>query len=366
LGVDLVELSGNFWKGRRVLITGHTGFKGSWLALWLRHLGASINGFALSPATVPSLFELARVADSLESSVVGDVRDLVALCDATRRCSPEVVFHLAAQSLVRESYRHPNDTFAVNVMGTVHLLEAVRRTPGIQAVVVVTTDKVYANPGGNWCWPYREPDPLGASDPYSSSKACSELVAASYAASFLSQDSQHAGLATARSGNVLGGGDWSSERLVPDCIRAFQRGEQVVLRYSKAIRPWQHVLDALRGYILLAEKLASGDASFRGAWNFSPQADDALTVEQLVAVVCRLWGPGAAYSTDTSDSATFKEADFLTLDHSKAVSRLGWKPLWNTQQTLARTVSWYKRLTDGMVSAGELCREQIKEHEGAL
>ncbi len=356
----VVKPSRSFWDGRRTFVTGQTGFKGSWLCLWLARLGARVTGLALTPSTRPSLFESAQVADHLEHSLIADVRDRAAVAAAVEACRPQVVFHMAAQPLVRESYRHPVETFETNVMGTVNLLEAVRGSPGLQAVVVVTTDKVYANPGGTWCWPFRESDPLGASDPYSSSKACSELVAASYAASFA------VGLATARSGNVLGGGDWSAERLIPDCIRAFERGQKVPLRFPDAVRPWQHVLDALRGYILLAQSLVQDPSNSGGAWNFSPRTDDALTVEQIVAEVCRLWGHGAEYGCQRSDAQALKEAGFLTLDHSRAAARLGWRPLWNIGQTLAKTVAWYRSFIDDRASARALCERQIDEYEAGL
>jgi CDP-glucose 4,6-dehydratase len=331
------------WRGRKVLLTGHTGFKGGWLALWLARLGAEVRGYALDPATDPNLFTAARVGSVVED-VRGDIRDAAALERAMQEFAPEVVFHLAAQPLVRYSYQDPIGTFETNVMGTAHVLDCVRRTPSVRAVVSVTTDKCYDNK--EWVWPYRETDPLGGYDPYSSSKACAEIVSAAFRQSYfpvaeLGQPSGHCvAVATARAGNVIGGGDWSTDRLIPDLVRGFLSGEPVLIRRPHAIRPWQHVLEPLHGYLLLAEKLLTHDPRFATAYNFGPVEDDARPVGWIAERMTRFWGDGASWVQDTADSP--HEAGYLKLDASRARADLGWVPRLRLDQALEMLVAWYR------------------------
>jgi len=349
-----------FWHKRRVLITGHTGFKGSWLSLWLARLGAEVTGYALAPPSEPSLFELAAVEDGLGASITADVRDGERLARAVEDAGPEVVFHLAAQSLVRESYRAPADTYATNVMGTVHLLEAIRRTPGVKAVVVVTSDKCYDN--REWVWPYRENDPLGGHDPYASSKACAELVTAAYRASYF--DDPAAGdrpaIASARAGNVVGGGDWAADRLVPDVARAVAAGDVVHLRSPHAIRPWQHVLEPLAGYLLLAERLAGDGREWAEAWNFGPEERDARSVGWLVEQLAARWHGELRWTRDERSHP--HEAHTLKLDSSKARARLGWRPRLSLERALDWLVEWYRAHREG-ADLGALTRAQIARYE---
>jgi CDP-glucose 4,6-dehydratase len=335
----------NPWQGRRVFLTGHTGFKGSWLALWLVSQGAAVRGFALDPGTEPNLFTAASVAGDIDD-LRGDIRNYAAVEAAVAGFAPEVVFHLAAQPLVRLSYADPLGTYSTNVMGTAHVLESVRRTPSIRAVVCVTTDKCYQNQ--EWVWPYRETDPLGGYDPYASSKACAELVAAAYRNSFFSPDrsGEHTvAIATARAGNVIGGGDWSADRLIPDLIRGFRSRQPVLIRNPKAIRPWQHVLDPLHGYLVLAERLLTGSGQIASSYNFGPCDDDIWPVERIVTDAARLWGEGAAWLRD--DSANPHEARLLRLDSSRARVHLAWQPRLNTQAALESTLAWYRAYEDG-------------------
>jgi CDP-glucose 4,6-dehydratase len=328
----------NFWYGKRVLLTGHTGFKGSWLALWLQKMGGVVTGYALPPASPESLFELAAVGEHMES-VFADVRDLESLQGVVGRFRPEVVFHLAAQPLVRLSYLEPVQTFHVNVMGTVNLLEAVRRSQSCRAVVCITSDKCYENK--EWVWGYRESDPLGGHDPYSASKACAEVVSQAYRRSFFAtSDSGPTGVATARAGNVIGGGDFSKDRLVPDIMTAITKGRPLNIRSPGAIRPWQHVLEPLSGYLLLAEKLWSDPKEYAQSWNFGPVSDDARSVRWMVEKLNDCWGEGISWKVD--DQPTFHEANVLTLDSTKAHMQLGWQPRWTLDQALAAVVDWYK------------------------
>lgn len=329
-----------FWAGKRVLLTGHTGFKGSWLALWLSAMGARVAGYALAPSTRPSLWQF--IEHSGIASTIADVRDQRALLDACADFRPEIVLHLAAQALVRASYADPVGTYATNVMGTVHLLEAVRRTPGVRAVVVVTSDKCYEN--REWVWGYRESEPMGGRDPYSNSKGCAELVTAAYRASFF----DHLGgvaVASARAGNVIGGGDWAADRIVPDMIRAATAGEPVRIRNPNAVRPWQHVLEPLSGYLQLAERLYGASAEHAEGWNFGPTDDDAVPVATIVSTVARLWGPSMTWSADAGPHP--HEAHYLKLDSSKARSRLGWRPRLGLVSALEWTVEWYKNHSKG-------------------
>ena len=324
-----------FWRGRRVFLTGHTGFKGSWLALWLRRLGAEVTGFALPPPTTPSLFELARVGADIRS-LVGDVRDLPALREALRAAQPEVVLHLAAQSLVRPSYQDPVETYSTNVMGTVHLLEAARGAPSVRATVVVTSDKCYEN--REWHWGYRENEPMGGHDPYSNSKGCAELVTAAYRASFFPAEGNR-GVATARAGNVIGGGDWARDRLVPDLLQAFLDGRSPLIRNPSAIRPWQHVLEPLAGYLRLAECLHAEPTRHATAWNFGPPEDHARDVAWLADGLVARWPGSAAWTRDAAPQP--HEARFLKLDSSRARAELGWQPKLSLPATLDWIVEWY-------------------------
>ncbi|HYF58551.1 MAG TPA: CDP-glucose 4,6-dehydratase [Burkholderiaceae bacterium] len=331
-----------FWRGRRVFLTGHTGFKGSWLSLWLQSVGAETTGFALPPPTSPSLFDEAGVARGMRS-VIGDVRDAGALRDALVAARPEVVIHMAAQPLVRRSYVDPVETYSTNVMGTVHLLEAVRACPTVRAVVNVTTDKCYEN--REWVWGYREDEPMGGRDPYSSSKGCAELVSAAYRASFLAAGPA---LATARAGNVIGGGDWASDRLVPDVLAAFAEGRAVEIRNPGAIRPWQHVLEPLRGYLTLAERLHEHGAAYAEAWNFGPNDADARPVGWIVERLVSRWGDGASWRPSPGEHP--HEATWLKLDVSKARARLGWEPALGLEAALDLIVDWTRhRLAGGDV-----------------
>jgi len=323
------------WRGRKVLLTGHTGFKGSWLSLALASASAEVHGFSLSVPTRPALYEMARVRELLTSSVMADIRDFAAVQAAVQAAQPEVIFHLAAQPLVRESYRTPLETMATNVMGTAHLLEAARQVSSVKAVVVVTTDKCYQNQ--EWQWPYRERDALGGHDPYSASKACAELVSACWRQSF-----DGPLIATARAGNVIGGGDWAADRLVPDILSALADGRPVVIRRPHAVRPWQHVLEPLSGYLQLAEALLDGKGA--EAWNFGPVDEDSVAVAELAGSLCRLWGDG---TLSVQDDGGPHEAGLLRLDSSKARQALGWRPRWRLEAALAATSDWHRAWLSG-------------------
>ena len=331
----------SFWRGKRVFVTGHTGFKGSWLSLWLQQLGAQVTGYALEPPTNPSLFEVAQVAHGMKS-VIGDIRDGTMLTNAMRQAAPDIVIHMAAQPLVRRSYVDPVETYSTNVMGTVHLLEAVRQTPSVRAVVNVTTDKCYENK--EWVWGYRENEPMGGFDPYSSSKGCAELVTAAYRQSFFDSSSINhkpsTAVATARAGNVIGGGDWAEDRLIPDILRAIQNGQSVNIRNPHATRPWQHVLEPLSGYLALAEKLYTQGPAFAEAFNFGPAEEDAKPVQWIVEQLTQQWGDGANWKLD--QAAHPHEAHYLKLDCSKAKMRLDWRPRWALAQSLENIIVWHK------------------------
>ena len=344
---------------RSVLVTGHTGFKGGWLSLWLAHRGAAVHGYAAAPPTRPSFFEVADVGSRLASNTIGDIRDRAMLARTLATARPEVVFHLAAQPLVRQSYRDPLETFDVNVMGTAHLLDAVRSVDSVRAVVVVTTDKCYENVA--WDWPYREQDRLGGHDPYSASKACAELVAQAYGRSFLAE----AGIAvaTARAGNVIGGGDWAADRLIPDLLDAIDASRAPVIRSPEAVRPWQHVLEPLTGYMMLAERLLDSGKDFATAWNFGPDESAMRSVRWIVDRLCRQPG-GPGWRHEPASGA--HEAQMLRLDSSKARHRLGWRSRWSLDEALSHTLDWHRswRRGDDM-AAVSLAQIEAYEERGA-
>ncbi len=361
--------SGEFWAGKSVFLTGHTGFKGSWLSLWLHQLGANLHGYSLPPPTTPSLFEQANISSFFEASHIADICEKKTLRKALCAAEPDIVIHMAAQALVRASYGKPIETFAANLMGTVHLLDAIRNTPSVKAVLIVTTDKVYENK--DWAWGYREGDRLGGFDPYSASKACAELATAAFRNSYFHHaqpDTHPPFIATARAGNVIGGGDYAEDRLIPDFYRALSRDEAVHLRNPMATRPWQHVLEPLRGYLLYLESMM---AQIRGkpstalptALNFGPNLQDAWSVSRVADCVCELWGGNACWVQDPANHP--HEAHALCLDHSLAARTLHWHPVLSTGEALEDTVHWYRRAADGE-SALALVLEQIDHYEKRL
>ena len=329
------RIDASFWQGKRVLLTGHTGFKGSWLSLWLQSLGATVRGVALAAPTEPAMFEVARVADGMEHRIA-DIRDFAAVQAQMNEFRPEIVLHMAAQPLVRLSYDQPIETYATNVMGTVHVLEAARHAGSVKAIVNVTTDKCYEN--REWVWGYREDEPMGGHDPYSNSKGCAELVSSAYRKSFL-RDAGIA-MATARAGNVIGGGDWALDRLLPDILRALQQRQPVLIRNPHAIRPWQHVLEPLSGYLGLAERLYTRGQDEAEGWNFGPRDEDAQPVQWIVERLCEAWGDDASWTLQPGDHP--HEASFLKLDISKARQRLGWTPRWSLETALTRIIEWHR------------------------
>lgn len=348
----------SFWLGKRVFVTGHTGFKGSWLSLWLQSMGAKVYGFALHPPTEPALFTEANVDQGMQSSH-GDIRDYNSVLAAMRMCQPEIIIHMAAQSLVRKSYLEPVETYATNVLGTVHVLEAARQVGTARAIVNVTTDKCYENK--EWVWGYREDEPMGGYDPYSNSKGCSELVTSSYRQSFF-QNNKIA-LASARAGNVIGGGDWSEDRLLPDILLSFGKAKPAVIRNPYAIRPWQHVLEPLSGYLMLAERLCADGQTFAEGWNFGPKDDDSRSVQWIVEYMANAWGGEAAWELD--GGAHPHEANILKLDISKAKAKLGWRPRWDLETALVKIIDWHRCWLDrGDVRAK--CLHQISDYQCTL
>jgi CDP-glucose 4,6-dehydratase len=337
-----MAVSSNFWPGRSVFVTGHTGFKGGWLSTWLLAMGARVTGYALPPETVPSYFALCDLSHRMRSHIA-DINDGSNLRRAIQETAPEIVFHLAAQPLVRRSYREPAATFATNVMGTINLLEAVRVAPSVRAVVVVTSDKCYENQA--WPWAYRETDPLGGHDPYSTSKACAELAVTAWRRSFFETQADAANIATVRAGNVIGGGDWSEDRLVPDAVRAFSRGEALKVRNPAAVRPWQHVMEPLAGYLMLAEKLCREGLPWTGAWNFGPGDDAAVTTSVLATELARQWGGG--FWEASTQSGQVHEAHYLRLDSGRARQSLQWRPRLGLPEAVALTVEWYQEAMNG-------------------
>lgn len=334
----------DFWNNRRVFLTGHTGFMGGWLALWLTRLGAKVHGYALPPPTDPCFFEAADLGRDVVSTL-GDVRDLASLRRAVAEARPEVVMHLAAQPLVRRAHADPVETYATNVMGTVNLLEAMRGCGSVKAAVVVTSDKVYDN--RETADGYREDDRLGGREPYGSSKACAELVTRAYRQSYFENGAAHVGIATARAGNVIGGGDFAADRIVPDAVRAFAAGEPLVVRNPAATRPWQHVLEPLAGYLMLAENLAASPAGWSDGWNFGPEETDSKPVSWLAAELCRLWGNGAAWIPANAEAPQPYEAKLLAVNIAKAKQELGWRPAWAVARAASATVVWYQDFVEG-------------------
>lgn len=355
--VEGVEVTLEFWHAKRVFLTGHTGFKGGWLALWLKHLGAHVTGVALPPNTTPNLFGIAHVPDGMASHYA-DIRDAVSLSSIVRAAQPEIVLHLAAQPLVRASYRAPLETFASNVMGTAHLLDALRGLDSVRVAVMVTTDKVYRNQ--EWPYPYREDDALGGHDPYSASKAASEIVIASYRDAFLAE--QGVAVASARAGNVIGGGDWSEDRLIPDAVRAWQSSQPLEIRRPQAIRPWQHVLEPLAGYLTLAEKLWA-QPGLAGAYNLGPQTNEAATVREVVELARNAYGRGGVNYGDGTLGP--HEAGWLSLEIAKARMALGITPKWALTETVNRTMAWYRAQQEGG-DARSLCEAEIAAYAAAL
>lgn len=347
------------WRGRRVFITGHTGFKGSWLALWLADLGAEVTGYSLAPPTEPSLFEQADVASLIHHDIRGDVRDLIAMRAAVVESQPEIVFHLAAQPLVRYSYDEPVETYATNVMGTVHLLEACRAVESVRGIICITSDKCYEN--REWVWPYRENDAMGGHDPYSSSKGAAELVIAAYRRSFFEAPGAP-GIASVRAGNVIGGGDWAADRLIPDIIRALEAGKRPMIRSPDSIRPWQHVLEALGGYLIIAERLLDCDRTVATAWNFGPAEEDTKPVSWMVERMLAVWG---ASGWDCPEGEQPHEAKLLKLDCSKARTELGWRPAMGLDDALAKVVDWHRQLAEGG-NARDICFGQIAQYWAAF
>jgi len=357
VGTAVIEKS--FWSNKKVFITGHTGFKGSWLCMWLTSMGADVHGYALDPPTNPSLYKLARV-DNLVSSTIADIRAGDRLQKALQTAAPEIVIHMAAQPLVLDSYKIPVETYATNIMGTVNLLEAVRNSSSVRAVVNVTTDKCYEN--REWAWGYRENEPMGGYDPYSSSKGCAELVTAAYRNSFFNAagyQSHGVAVASARAGNVIGGGDWAVDRLICDCVRALLSGEKIIIRNPGAIRPWQHVLEPLSGYLLLAQQLYEHGPKYAEGWNFGPNDEDAKPVEWIVQRLCEKWGGSARYECDKASHP--HEAHYLKLDCSKAKVQLEWRPRWSLEKAIDSIVEWTLAYRDGG-TVREITLEQMQDY----
>ena len=349
------KVNPQFWKGKRVFVTGHTGFKGSWLSLWLQLMGAEVKGFSLAPSTQPALFEVAKVGENMQTEI-GDIRNLQQLSQSIRSFNPDVLLHLAAQPLVRLSYKEPVDTYSTNVIGTVNVLEAARYAPQLKSVVIITTDKCYEN--REWEWGYRENEPMGGHDPYSNSKGCAELVVSAYQRSFF-HTPDTAAVASARAGNVIGGGDWAEDRLIPDILRAFEKQQSVIIRNPLSTRPWQHVLEPLSGYLVLAQRLWQDGKAFAEGWNFGPKDDDCQPVQWILDKMVHFWGDGAHYEIDKSEQP--HEANFLKLDCSKAAMRLKWHPKWRLEQTLERIVHWHRAWLEG-ADMQVKCLQEIEKY----
>lgn len=352
-----------FWNGKRVFLTGHTGFKGGWLSLWLSSMGAKVTGFALAPNTSPNFYEVVGVEGELEKSHIADIRDLKKLQDAMRDAQPEIVIHMAAQPLVRYSYDNPVETYATNVMGTVHVLESIRALACVRAAVIVTTDKCYENQ--EWVWGYRENEPMGGHDPYSNSKGCAELVTSAYRQSYFSPEQyekHRVAIGSARAGNVIGGGDWSQDRLIPDAIQAFESNQPLMIRNPLATRPWQHVLEPLSGYLVLAQALYEQGAKFDGAWNFGPRDEDARTVQEVVNLLIESWDTTASWMQDEKEQP--HEAHALKLDCSKAHQYLKWSAKWNLEAAISQITQWHKALHQNS-NMREISLSQIDDYQNS-
>jgi CDP-glucose 4,6-dehydratase len=350
------KVNPSFWKGKRVFVTGHTGFKGSWLSLWLQEMGAIVKGFALEPNTQPNLFTEAKVSQNMESEI-GDITNLEHIVSSMTTFNPDILIHMAAQPLVRLSYLEPVQTYATNVMGTVNVLEAARKCANLKAIVSVTTDKCYENK--EWAWGYRENEPMGGHDPYSSSKGCAELATAAYRNSFFNSPNQ-ASLASARAGNVIGGGDWSDDRLIPDILKAFEKNEPVIVRNPMSTRPWQHVLEPLSGYLVLAEHLYEEGSTYAEGWNFGPKDEDCKSVNWILDKMVAKWGQGATWELDKNNNP--HEAGYLKLDCSKAAKQLNWYPKWNLEDTLESIINWHQHYLSGK-NIQEQCLLEIAKYQ---
>jgi CDP-glucose 4,6-dehydratase len=350
------KVNREFWNGKRVFLTGHTGFKGSWLSLWLQQMGAIVKGYALEPNTSPNLFELAEVANNMESEI-GDITNLSQIKDSMHAFNPDILIHMAAQPLVRLSYQEPVLTYATNVMGTVNVLEAARTCKNLKAIVSVTTDKCYENK--EWAWGYRENEPMGGHDPYSSSKGCAELVTSAYRNSFFNSENS-AAIASARAGNVIGGGDWADDRLIPDILKSFEKKSPVIVRNPMATRPWQHVLEPLSGYLVLAEHLFTEGKSYAEAWNFGPKDEDCKPVSWILDRMVANWNDRATWELDKNNNP--HEAGYLKLDCSKAASKLNWQPNWNLDFTLGKIINWHQSFLNGSNIQDE-CLNEIAEYQ---
>lgn len=353
--MENMEIDKKFWQNKKVFLTGHTGFKGGWIALWLSQLGAKVHGYSLEPKQTPNLFEEARIENRIESSTIGDIRNFLDLKNSISNIQPQIVIHMAAQPLVRESYKNPLLNYETNVIGTVNLFETIRNISSVKSVVNITTDKCYENKES--LVPYKESDRIGGYDPYSSSKACVELISSSYRQSFFNEANIY--LASVRAGNVIGGGDWAVDRLIPDFFRAISLGKKISLRSPKAIRPWQHVIEPLAGYLMLAEKLYTHGESFAESWNFGPNVSDAKEVQWIVEHLCKNI-PGASW--DIADSSQPHEANLLVLDSSKAEEFIGWKPKWGIKTALDKTIDWNNSWENNEDMA-EICIKQINSYQ---
>jgi CDP-glucose 4,6-dehydratase len=358
--MKLAHVDSAFWKNKKVFLTGHTGFKGSWLSIWLASMGAKVTGYALAPNTTPNLFDVLAIDSLIEKSHITDIRDLTSLQKAISEAKPDVVIHMAAQPLVRYSYANPVETYATNVMGTVHLLESTRTVDSVHATVVVTTDKCYDNK--EWVWGYRENEPMGGFDPYSNSKGCAELVTSAYRQSYFSSSNSMNKVASARAGNVIGGGDWSEDRLIPDAIKAFEANLSLMIRNPLATRPWQHVLEPLSGYLILAQALYEQGSAFASAWNFGPHDEDNRSVQEVVELVISQWGDSAGWKKEGSEQP--HEANLLKLDCSKAHAQLGWAPKWDLETATQKIVEWQKAF-QAKESMQEVSLAQINQYMNA-